>query len=225
VWLNASSSVKFPISFGAGPRIVEVTGEAYFEVARVNYSGVTNATELNSNQSSGYIPFVVHTNNQTIKVLGTHFNVNSYEDEDGERTTLLEGSVWVGPRRTEGGLPVSDQLNNAGGILLKPGQQVMFAAQGNSGDLQPTIINEVDTDKVVAWKNGFFAFNSADLQMVMRQIARWYDVDVKYEGNIHARFSGSVYRSEDFSELLKVIGFACNVKFKINHKTVTVYSD
>jgi transmembrane sensor len=149
VWLNAASSIRYPIVFAGKERMVEITGEAYFEVAR--------------NTS---FPFKVKVNDETeIEVLGTHFNINSYENEASINTTLLEGSVRV--------------KNNQGTIVLKPGQQAQSAKQEKI-----KILQEVDVEKVMAWKNGFFNFQDATLQEVMRQLERWYDIEVVYEKNV-----------------------------------------
>jgi transmembrane sensor len=149
VWLNAASSIRYPTVFTGKERKVEITGEAYFEVAH--------------NRSS---PFKVKINENTeIEVLGTHFNINSYSNEESINTTLLEGSVKVNDR--------------SGSIVLRPGQQAKV-----SGNEKTKILSEVDVEKVMAWKNGVFNFEDATLQEVMRQLERWYDIEVVYEKNI-----------------------------------------
>jgi ferric-dicitrate binding protein FerR (iron transport regulator) len=149
VWLNAASSIRYPTSFTGKDRRVEITGEAYFEVAH--------------NPS---VPFKVEVNKQSeVTVLGTHFNINSYENEESVSTTLLEGSVQV--------------KNQAGMIVLKPGQQAKV-----TGLDKINVLSNVNLDKVMAWKNGVFNFEDATLQEVMRQLERWYDIDVVYEKNI-----------------------------------------
>jgi ferric-dicitrate binding protein FerR (iron transport regulator) len=189
VWLNAASSIRYPTAFMGNQRRVEITGEAYFEVA-----------------ADAQRAFFVKANNQAeIQVLGTHFNINAYNDEPALKTTLLEGSVNV--------LPVS--AGNITPVLLHPDEECVLQ-QGR------IVVNRVDVEAAVAWINGLFYFKSADLQMVLRQVARWYDVEIRYEGKINARFSGSVYRSEHIEELLKVIEYTSNVKCTINQKTITV---
>ena len=149
VWLNAASSIRYPTVFNGKERKVEITGEAYFEVAR--------------NTSS---PFKVKVNEQTeIEVLGTHFNINSYENEESINTTLLEGSVKV--------------KNSGGTIVLKPGQQARV-----NGEEKIKVLSDVDVEKVMAWKNGVFNFTDATLQEVMRQLERWYDIEVVYEKGV-----------------------------------------
>ncbi|MCR6722586.1 MAG: DUF4974 domain-containing protein [Chitinophagaceae bacterium] len=149
VWLNAASSIRYPILFTGDERNVEITGEAYFEVAH--------------NKSK---PFHVKTSDGTdVEVLGTHFNINSYDNEESINTTLLEGSVRV--------------TSKAGNIVLQPGQQ----AQSNANGII-SLKRTVNIDQVMAWKNGIFDFQDATLEEVMRQLERWYDIDVTYEKNI-----------------------------------------
>jgi transmembrane sensor len=174
VWLNAASSIRYPVLFSGPDREVEVSGEAYFEVAK----SATN-------------PFRVKIGDKAvIEVLGTEFNVNAYEDEPAVRTTLLQGSVKV--------------LSAGGGnapVLLAPGQQAALFA-GNPIKL----LSGVDVNQVVAWKNGLFSFDKADLPTVLRQLARWYDFDVVYEGDVKPRhFGGKIERDLNLSEVLGVL--------------------
>jgi transmembrane sensor len=185
VWLNASSSIHFPTIFKGKERQVSVTGEAYFEVAK-------NAA----------MPFKITVNDMEVEVLGTHFNIMSYEDESSVNTTLLEGSVKVS--------------QNGVAKMLLPGQQSMVDKKG------VIKIDDADAEAVMAWKNGWFQFNSADIQTVMRQLARWYNVDVAYEGKIPAgHFSGVVSRSNDISQVLKIMQDA-GVRFKIEGRKLIV---
>lgn len=176
VWLNAASSIKFPTRFSGNERLVEVTGEVYFEVAR------------NTKQ-----PFIVRTENQQIEVLGTHFNVNSYTDEPSERTTLLEGSVKVAKRK-------NGILEIKSARMLKPGQEAKLTSNSIIA------VGEADIKAAVAWKDGYFKFDKADIQMVMRQISRWYNVDVEYVGTISTDlFVGTIKRSEDIRDVLRIL--------------------
>ncbi len=197
VWLNAASSLRYPIQFAAQERHVELTGEAYFEV--------------NKQQSvdGNRIPFIVSTPSQTVEVLGTHFNINSYEDESAVKTTLIEGSVRVSPK-TQG---MTRTIND--GILLKPDQQAELI--GN--ELQ---VKKVNTEEIIAWKNGYFSFDHADLETVMRQLSRWYDVDVVYAGEIPGgTYSGKVYRDMTISKVLEVLAYA-QIDFKIEGKKMII---
>lgn len=189
VWLNAASSIHYPTMFIGDERLVEITGEAYFEVAR-------NAAK----------PFKVKINNTTtVEVLGTHFNVNAYSNEETINTTLLEGAVRV---------------SGAGGkTVLVPGQQAQTTADGKS-----KVINAVNTGKVIAWKNGVFDFEDASLEEVMRQLERWYDIEVVYEKNIpKLEFFGKMGKDLSLDIVLRGLEKS-NVHFRVeaNRKLVVL---
>lgn len=188
VWLNAASSLRYPTMFTGSDRRVEITGEAYFEVAH-------DATK----------PFIVQIQDKAdIQVLGTHFNVNAYADEPVLRTTLLEGKVKITPKAGTGK-----------SVTLSPDEECVL-------DGIHTEVKKVEVETAVAWINGRFNFKSADLDMVFRQLARWYDVEIRYNGKSNSRFSGSMYRSKDFYELLQLIGYTSNVSVKVEQKIITV---
>jgi len=179
VWLNAASSIHYPLTFTGHERVVEITGEAYFEVAH------------NPQQ-----PFRVKAGNQVIEDVGTAFNVNAYEDEPSTETTLLEGSIKVK------------------GLSLKPGQQVSTNRQG-----EVSLVKNVNIDQVVAWKNGAFSFTEADLYTVLRQLARWYNVEVIYRGPVTTRrFSGEIGRSLSLSQVLRILT-RTHIHYQINDGT------
>lgn len=184
VWLNAASSLKYPASFAnATERKVTLTGEGYFEVAKDKSR-----------------PFIVNSNKQDVKVLGTHFDINSYNDEPSTKTTLLEGSI---------------QLNNS--TILKPGEQAELKSNGNIA------VNEVNTSKFIAWKNGKFVFDDENIQSVMRKLSRWYNVAVVYDGNVSDRtFTGSISRFDNISKILDKITYTQAVHFKIEGRRITV---
>ena len=186
VWLNASSSIHFPTSFVEKERRVEITGEAYFEVAK----------NLNK-------PFIVGVNNSEVQVLGTHFNINSYSDEDDVKTTLLEGSVKF--------------VNGATTSILKPGQQSQLAKDGSI-----KVESDVDVDKVVAWKNGLFDFENAGIETVMRQLSRWYDVEIDYNGKPDDLFIAEMRRNIKLSDALKALELTGKVRFDIQGKKIIV---
>jgi ferric-dicitrate binding protein FerR (iron transport regulator) len=216
VWLNAASSLKFPSTFKElKNRKVELTGEAYFEVAK-----------------DAAHPFKVNSNGQEVTVLGTHFNINSYNDEPSTKTTLLEGSVKVSYQTSP---PVGDP-SLAGGeshdansrmnkrdagksIILKPGQQSVL----HSGNANITV-KQVDTELAVAWKLGFFSFDNASLENVMQQIGRWYNVEVVYaQPELKSKkFSGTISRYDHISGLLGAIQKTGVVGFKIEERKITV---
>ncbi len=186
VWLNAASSLRFPASFSGKERKVELLGEAYFEVAK-------NAA----------MPFKVKTNGMEVEVLGTHFNINSYEDESAIRTTLLEGSIKINKHGTSS--------------LLKPGEQALLNKKG-----EIKIINHADVEEAIAWKEGKFQFDKADIHAVMRQIARWYDVDVAYQGSVSSHFGGTISRNVNLSQVLNMLHLTGEVKFEIKDRKVMV---
>lgn len=195
VWLNAASTLRYPENFESDRRNVELLGEAYFEV---------------SNQKSDLgktTPFLVHTALQTVEVLGTHFNINSYQDEGVEKTSLLEGSVKVTINSSE----------SKKAVVLKPNQQSTL--NGLTLD-----VSAIDSDEIVAWKNGYFSFEGANIEEVMRQLSRWYDVDIVYEGNIpEGKFTGKVYRNMNLSKVLDILYYA-KVNFRIEGKKMFIFS-
>ena len=187
VWLNAASSLRFPASFSGKERKVELTGEGYFEVAH------------NTN-----MPFNVRVNDMEVQVLGTHFNINAYEDETSVKTTLLEGSVKV-----------SEGNKN---VIIRPGQQV-WDVKGNNELL---VKKDVDIESVIAWKNGYFYFENATIKEIMRQLSRWYNVDVVYDGQPPAgHYRGKPSRHLHLQEIIKVIELS-GVKISVNNKTIIV---
>jgi ferric-dicitrate binding protein FerR (iron transport regulator) len=186
VWLNASSSVRFPVKFNDNIREVEMTGEVYFEVAH-------NPAK----------PFRVKVKDTYINVLGTHFNVMAYDNEPGINTTLLQGSVRV--------------EHDKSSRIISPGQAAMVGALGSI-----RVIKDADVEEAVAWKNGYFLFNGSDIKSIMHQVERWYDADVKYEGEVKLHFTGQVSRNVKVSELLRKLELTNEVHFKIEGKKITV---
>jgi len=197
VWLNAASSLRYPVAFISGERRVEISGEVYFEVATLN---VQNALGV-----WGKAPFVVRVNDKTeVNVLGTHFNIHANTDDPHTAITLLEGVVTV-----THGLTTS---------RLKPGQQAKLT---NSGTM--TMAEEADIETVMAWKNGYFEFDGAGIEEVMRQVARWYDVDIVYEGaEIKQHFRGGISRNVDASKVFKMLEATDAVHFKIVDRKIIV---
>ncbi len=180
VWLNAGSSIRYPTTFPGNERRVEITGEAYFEIAK-------NAA----------MPFRVSVNSPEqnedgleIEVLGTQFNVNAYKDEPGMKTTLVEGLVRL--------------VKGKAARVLKPYQQALVSPDGGFKTLSLT-----DVEQAIAWKNGAFEFDDADISTVMRQISRWYDVEVVYEGTAPAdHFSGRFSRNTSLASVLKILNIS-----------------
>lgn len=187
VWLNAASSIKFPTTFAhLSQRKVELKGEAYFEVAK-----------------NKKLPFIVSTAQQQVEVLGTHFNINSYEDEGEVKTTLLEGSVKV----------------SAGNVmLLKAGQQATLGLR-SAGKIK---VSPANIEQAMAWKNGFFHFEKETLHSVLRQLSRWYDVEVVYQvDRPDDEFVGDIPRGVKLSEVLKILEFE-GTHFKIEGRKLFV---
>lgn len=200
VWLNSASSIRYPASFDGGDRHVQISGEAYFEVATVF-----------TKDGSRKVPFTVTVLSDagevgTIEVLGTHFNVNTYDHADQVQATLLEGAIRM------------NRLNQHQEIV--PGQQALIRTTDVSGAIK--VLNKVDLEQVMAWKNGYFSFANSDLETVMRQIARWYDVDIEYAGKIPQRkFGGEISRNSNASQVLKVLEES-GVHFKITGRKILV---
>jgi len=189
VWLNAASSLRFPVAFAAGERRVQLDGEGYFEVAK----------------DAGR-PFIVQTKTADVQVLGTHFNVFAYADE-AWKTTLFEGSVAV--------KLLSSQA------ILKPGNQAIVKAGAN--DI--TTIRDANTEEAIAWKEGYFHFNDADVVSIMNQLSRWYDVDIIYNGSVKSSLFTGKGRINLNIKLLGVVNALKEggIKCKIDQNRLVVY--
>jgi transmembrane sensor len=183
VWLNASSSLSFSNKYNKDDRKVFLKGEAYFEVAH------------NKN-----MPFTVDFNNTEVEVLGTHFNVNTYDKES--KTTLLEGAVRIIERGTQ--------------KLLKPGEEATITPQGIK-------VARVETFKTVAWKEGLFLFEEETMADILDQVARWYDVQIKYDGKPNTKkYSGNIRRQADLNQVLDMLTTVSGNKFTLEERTITV---
>jgi hypothetical protein len=198
VWLNAASSITFPTAFDSKERKVEITGEAYFEIKPVFVSKSTMEK----------VPFTVVINSPSgekseIQVLGTHFNVNAYNNEEAIKTTLLEGSVKV--------------TDNNSSVMIKPGQQAVLDRQKDK-----ISVSNADVEQAVAWKNGYFSFKNATIETIMRQVERWYDVNVEYIGKKpEGHYRGEVPMNVNASEMLKVLEVS-GIHFKIDGKKILI---
>lgn len=183
VWLNAASTLKFPNSFNTNERRVELNGEAYFEVAH-----------------NKELPFIVAFNQTEVEVLGTHFNISSYDK--ASKTTLLEGAVKIreGNHQT----------------ILKPGEEVNIT--NNKFE-----VAKVDTYKSVAWKEGIFYFNNDDLVSILDQVARWYDVKIEYKGNTgNKKYSGNIRRQATLNQVLEMLNAVSGANFTLSERILTV---
>ncbi len=186
-WLNAASSIRYPTAFTGKDRTVEITGEAYFEIAH-------DASR----------PFHVKAGEMDVQVLGTHFNINAYQNEQNIMTTLLEGKVKI----TKG----------AASALLAPGQQAALTKAD-----QLNVLPDADVEATTAWKNGYFQFKKESIEAIMRQVARWYDVDVQYEGEpVAEKFYSKIPRSVNVSTVFKSLEATGSVHFKIDGNKIIV---
>lgn len=188
VWLNAGSSITYPLVFHTDKREVTITGEVFFDV------------EKDRNK-----PFVVHAEETSITVLGTSFNVSAYPEDMAIRTTLIEGSV-----RMQKGQKVKNLL---------PGQQALVQ-KGESNDIT---VQTVDIEEAIAWKNGYFYFHKEDIQSAMKKIGRWYNVEVKYEGELPDRgLDGTISRMEDLRQLLDALELTGAAQFSLEERRIIV---
>lgn len=188
VWLNAESSLKYPVNFNSKERKVELNGEAYFEVSKKQ------------------LPFIVVTDKQEVRVLGTHFNISNYHDEPVTKTTLLEGSVNVVQRST------------GASRILKPGEQSSVTA---TPSLPSVVTADVETE--MAWKNGLFIFKDEPIERILKDLARWYDVEISFEGKpTNLSYVGVVSRSKKISSVLKILEGAGNLQFRLEGKKIIV---
>lgn len=188
IWLNAASIIKYPVSFASQKerRITLLNGEAYFEVAKDKKH-----------------PFIVQSDQQEVEVLGTHFNISSYDDESSVKTTLIEGSVKV--------------YNKLESVILRPNQQASLSKNGI------VISSDLSTDDVIAWKNGLFSFDDEPIESVMNKIARWYNVDIDFQSkNSNQVFTGTVSRFENVSKVLEKLELTGVVHFKIKGRRIIV---
>ncbi|HVI45641.1 MAG TPA: FecR domain-containing protein [Chitinophaga sp.] len=188
VWVNVASSLTYTTSFSGPERMVEMTGEAYFNVAH------------NSRQ-----PFIVKGKNAIIKVYGTVFNVNAYEDEQETIATLFSGSISI------------TQPGSGASGMMKPGQQ---ATVGEMGDLHVTDLTNMD--EPISWVKGRFFFENSKLQAILRQLSRWYDVEIVYEGEVAGKtFSADLSRDKSLVSMLRILE-AGGVKTRLEGRKVTV---
>lgn len=184
VWLNSASSLRFPVFFSGDSREVELKGEAYFEVSKNDKK------------------FSVRSGNQTVEVLGTHFNINAYSDEPSITTTLIEGAVRV------------IELNSKKSQILKPGEQSKVDREIR--------IHKKDTQADLAWKDGYFYFENASVETVMRQLSRWYGITARYEAVLPKHhFEGAIATNLTLLEVLEILEKS-NIHFRLEGKEVVV---
>ena len=191
VWLNSASTLHYPERFGGKERVVELSGEAYFEIA-----------------SNASMPFEVKVRDMEIQVLGTRFNVRAYEDESTSKTSLMEGSVKV--------------IKGDDRVTLRPNELAEVSHLSAPEGKAIHVSSGLDVTAALAWKNGYLYFDQARLQTVMNEVARCYNVEIKYEGKIPQKtFSGRFARTGDLNEILKALE-SQNVHSRINGKIISV---
>lgn len=215
-WLNAASTLRYPVEFTGDDRVVELEGEGYFEVAK-------DAAK----------PFFVYTSTATVNVLGTNFNVSAYPQEDW-KATLLEGKVSVSSETPKGKSVSDNQIPNhdlqASGFkfsppqILRPGQQAVISGlypppTPSSSYTASIKVQAADIDETIAWKEGYFHFTEASVKTIMQQISRWYDIDfeIKESAAGNARFNGRINRNIKLSGIvnaLKQFGINCSIEQK-----------
>jgi transmembrane sensor len=182
VWLNAASSITYPVLFTENTRTVTISGEAFLDIKKDKSK-----------------PFIVNTKNEKIQVLGTTFNINNYDDENISKTTLVDGAIKVNTS------------------VLQPGQQMQTNIITGK-----TNITKVDTDLAIAWKNGQFNFSGSSVETVMRQLSRWYNVEVEYKGKIpERRFGGKISRDVNLNEIISILNFN-DIKAKLNGRKIII---
>lgn len=192
VWLDAKSSITFPVAFSGKERLVKITGEVYFEV----------------NHDDAH-PFKVAVKDQIVEDIGTHFNINAYDDESAIRTTLIEGAVKIS-------VPTSSSVFMKDGVKLNPGEQAVVHG------LTMNVAN-ANIEKVLAWKNGYFRFNHEKIQSIMRELSRWYNIEVEYSSaSSDEEFYATISRNRNISEVLSMLENTKGVHFKIEGRKVTV---
>lgn len=198
VWLNAASSILYPVTFDPHQRMVEITGEVYF-----------NVKSLLKEDQHTKVPFIVNIKSKSgdsamVKVLGTTFNINAYDEKGMVEVTLKQGAVKVSKGENE--------------QLLKNGQQARLYK-----DNLVAMVKDADIENALAWKKGVFSFEDQDIATIMGEISRWYDVEVEYQGSVSAaRFDGKISRNVDINEVLEILRLS-GVQFSIHHKTIRVH--
>jgi biopolymer transport protein ExbD len=195
VVLNAASTLKYPVHFDEKLRKVSFTGEAYFEIAKLE------------DKRKKRVPFYVYSNDQIVEVLGTHFNINSYDNEEYSKTTLLEGSVKI-----------INEKSAAPAKILKPGQQAVI----KRGDIQ-TKIMIADEAQALAWKDGYFLFKNTNIKDVVNELERWYNIDIQYEDEMEfENITGYISRNVKISSVLKMLQLSGIVNYEISGSTIII---
>jgi transmembrane sensor len=202
IWLNAASTLRFPIHFNHAARKVQLTGEAFFEVAKmVTANPITSGRD---EEIAGRIPFIVGVGNMEVQAIGTVFNISAYKEDNNTQTTVVEGLVKVSREHKD--------------HLLSPGKKLV------ASDTSVTI-EEADVKTETAWKTGDFVFHNSSLQIVMNELARWYDMEVVYEHPIPSlHFTGEIPRGSAVDKVLEMLEYTGGVHFTVNNRVIKVIS-
>ena len=205
VWLNAGSTLRYPVVFGKERR-VELQGEAYFEVTSVP-GPIPGSGDLSRTMQAGNVPFIVDlpaaSGKARLQATGARFNINAYADEAHIQATVLEGSIQL--------------RKGANELLLKPRQQGLLEHNG-----QVAVLNNINTAAATAWKQGLFRFKDATIGEIMQQAERWYDIEVVYKESVHEVFTGTIERNTPLSQLLQYLEALQPVRFTITGNKITV---
>jgi ferric-dicitrate binding protein FerR (iron transport regulator) len=199
VWLNAASTLKYPPAFSGPERVVELSGEGFFEVAK-----------------NSSMPFRVRIKDAEVEVLGTHFNIMAYENDKVSKTTLIDGSVKLIDR--SGSLDGRSEQKE-----LKPGQQAVMTYPSPGVVESINIVTVADASSVIAWKDGLLQFNGADLTTAMHTVERYYDVDVQFDPGMSGKvFTAGFARQDTLERIMKSLASFFKLQYKIDGKSVTV---
>jgi len=197
VWLNALSGLRFPAAFTGRERKVELNGEAYFEIAKNTSMPFKVTLAHGTSEIAGH-------ESLEVDVLGTEFDLMAYADEERQKVTVINGAVSARSGHEQ--------------ITLQPNQQGYLDKKFYTLNL----IDSINVDEAIGWKNGRFQFYDASIEAIMRQAARWYDVEVSYDGKVNQQFRGTIPRNVNLSTLLKILEATGWVHFRIDGKKVTV---
>lgn len=191
VWLNAQSQLRYPDTFEGNERKVQLEGEAYFKVAK--------NTEK---------PFIVECAGQIVRVTGTEFNINSYNEDPNVYTTLVSGGIALKPMK-----------GCSGELILRPGHQAVFDKTDEHAK-----VRTVDTTVVTSWRSGSFVFENQTLEQIMTTLSRWYDFSYEFNDASLKKivFMGSVPRYGEFTDVLRILEMSGNIKFILNGKKLEI---
>lgn len=210
LWLNAASSVRYPTVFSSTGRVIEITGEAYLDIAPIIPKGAHEK-----------VPFIVNANDMQIEVLGTEFNVKAYKDEANMSTTLIEGKVKVSLRRAQGDKETGNPKSE---VVIKPGQQAIISPPHRGGQGGARVVDNADTEEAIAWKNGLIAANRATIKEALMQISRWYDVDLEFKNEIKEEdIRIRVPRTASLSGVLKIFELSSRLRFEVEGNKLIVW--